>query len=85
MANKKYLDQEGVQYLWSKVSLQDYPNNDTLVAVLNAIDDTKADKESLSNVALTGNWEDIQNKTTEEWIFTLEDGSTVTKKVVIEQ
>ena len=85
MAQKKYLDQEGVQYLWSKVSLQDYPNNDTLIAVLNAIDDTKADKESLSNVALTGNWEDIQNKTTEEWIFTLEDGSTVTKKVVIEQ
>lgn len=84
MAQKKYLDQEGVQYLWSKVSLQDYPNNDTLVAVLNAIDDTKADKESLSDVALTGNWEDIQNKTTEEWIFTLEDGSTITKKVVIE-
>lgn len=83
MAQKKYLDQEGVQYLWSKVSLQDYPNNDTLIAVLNAIDDTKADKESLSDVALTGNWEDIQNKTTEEWVFTLEDGSTITKKVVI--
>ena len=83
MADKKYLDQAGVQYLWSKVSLQDYPNNDTLVAVLNAIDDTKADKESLSDVALTGNWEDIQNKTTEEWVFTLEDGSTITKKVVI--
>jgi len=36
-----------VQYLWSKVSLQDYPNNDTLIAVLNAIDETKADKEEI--------------------------------------
>ena len=47
MTQKKFLDQEGVQYLWSKVSLQDYPNNDTLIAVLNAIDETKADKEEI--------------------------------------
>lgn len=80
----KYLDSNGLTHLWSKISMEDYPNNETLVAVLNAIDETKADKESLSDVALTGNWEDIQNKTTEEWIFTLEDGSTITKKVVIE-
>lgn len=45
---KKYLDQTGLQYLWSKVSLQDYPNNETLVAVLNAIDDVKANKEEIS-------------------------------------
>lgn len=79
----KYLDSNGLTHLWSKISMEDYPNNETLVAVLNAIDETKADKESLSDVALTGNWEDIQNKTTEEWVFTLEDGSTITKKVVI--
>jgi hypothetical protein len=30
--------------LWSKIALEDYPNNETLIAVLNAIDDTKADK-----------------------------------------
>ena len=43
---KKFLDAEGVKYLWSKVNMQDYPNNETLMAVINAIDETKADKES---------------------------------------
>ena len=47
MGNKKYLDQEGVKFLWSKISMEDYPNNETLIAVLNAIDKTKADKEQL--------------------------------------
>ena len=45
--NKKYLDQEGVKYLWSKISMEDYPNNETLVAILNAIDETKANKEEI--------------------------------------
>ena len=45
---KKFLDQAGVQYLWSQLSLEDYPNNETLIAVLNAIDETKADKEILN-------------------------------------
>ena len=44
MEEIKFLDQEGVKFLWSKVSMEDYPNNDTLIAVLNAIDSTKADK-----------------------------------------
>lgn len=44
---KKVLDQSGVQYLWSKISMENYPNNDTLIAILNAIDETKADKETL--------------------------------------
>jgi hypothetical protein len=34
MDNKKYLDQEGVKYLWSKISMEDYPNNETLMAVI---------------------------------------------------
>lgn len=42
---KKFLDYTGVQYLWSKIIAQDYPNNETLVAIINAIDETKADKE----------------------------------------
>ena len=46
----KYLDRDGVKHLWSKVSLQDYPNNETLVAVIDAIDETKANK---SEVVLT--------------------------------
>jgi hypothetical protein len=41
---KKFLDQSGVEFLWSKISMDDYPNNDMLIAVLNAIDETKADK-----------------------------------------
>ena len=49
MDNKKYLDQEGVKYLWSKLSLEDYPNNETLVAVLNAIDETKLDKKTFAD------------------------------------
>lgn len=40
----KYLDVNGISYLWEKLSLQDYPNNETLMAILNAIDSTKANK-----------------------------------------
>lgn len=42
---KKFLDYEGVKYLWSKVNMQDYPNNETLINVINAIDETKVDVE----------------------------------------
>ena len=44
---KKFLDQEGIKHLWSKISMEDYPNNETLIAVLNAIDQTKADKNEI--------------------------------------
>ena len=44
---KKFLDQEGLAYLWKKLSLQDYPNNDTLVAIINAIDENKANKTDI--------------------------------------
>lgn len=49
---KKFLDQAGVQYLWSQLSLNDYPNNETLIAVLDAIDGAKADKTELTNYYL---------------------------------
>ena len=42
----KFLDEKGVQHLWSQLSLEDYPNNEMLIAVLNAIDETKADKDN---------------------------------------
>ena len=45
----KYLDAEGLQYLWSKISLEDYPNNETLIAILNAIDETKLDKKTFED------------------------------------
>jgi hypothetical protein len=50
---KKFLDQEGVKYLWSKINMQDYPNNETLMAVINAIDETKADKSELEKIPST--------------------------------
>jgi hypothetical protein len=50
MENKKFLDEQGVQYLWSKISMEDYPNNETLIAVLNAIDETKADKTEVPSL-----------------------------------
>lgn len=43
----KYLDVNGVSYLWEKLSLQDYPNNETLIAVIKAIDENKADKKDI--------------------------------------
>ena len=46
---KKFLDQTGVQHLWSKINMQDYPNNETLMAVIAAIDETKADKTDVQS------------------------------------
>lgn len=50
---KKFLDQDGVAFLWSKLSMQDYPNNDTLVAVITAIDETKSDIDHTHSEATT--------------------------------
>lgn len=47
---KKFLDYEGVQHLWSKINMNDYPNNEMLMAVINAIDETKADKEYIDEI-----------------------------------
>jgi hypothetical protein len=84
---KKFLDYDGLKYLWSKISLQDYPNNETLISVIQSIDETKADKAELDNYLLKSDYEgggsSSGSATTEEWTFTLVDGSTVTKKVVI--
>ena len=41
----KVLDADGVKVLFDLLSLQDYPNNDVLMAVINAIDNTKMDKD----------------------------------------
>ena len=43
----KFLDASGVSFLWSQLSMQDYPSNETLVAVINAIDETKANKDNV--------------------------------------
>ena len=40
---KKFLDQIGVTHLWNKVE-ENFPNNEELAIIVNAIDETKADK-----------------------------------------
>lgn len=50
---KKFLDQKGLEYLWSKINMQDYPNNDTLIAIINAIDENKADRSELIDIDTT--------------------------------
>lgn len=47
MADNKFLDASGVKVLYDLLSLQDYPNNDILMAVINAIDTTKMNKSSI--------------------------------------
>lgn len=44
---KKFLDIEGVKVLYQLLSLQDYPNNEILAAVVDAIDSTKLDKNNI--------------------------------------
>lgn len=46
----KYLDEKGVQYLWRKISLEDYPNNELLIAIINAIDEGKADRDEIPSL-----------------------------------
>ena len=49
---KKFLDISGLQHLWRQLSLKDYPNNEMLVAVINAIDEEKANKIDLNDYLL---------------------------------
>ena len=65
---KKYLDQEGVQHLWSKISMEDYPNNETLIAVINAIDETKADKNNVVLLTQQTLTEEQKNKLKKTWV-----------------
>ena len=44
---KKFLDIEGVKVLYQLLSLQDYPNNEILAAVVDAIDETKLSKDKI--------------------------------------
>lgn len=67
---KKFLDKEGIEYLWSKISMEDYPNNETLIAVLNAIDETKADKEEVpSKISQLENDSNLMTKEQADALF----------------
>ena len=47
---KKFLDEAGVRHLWSKINMNDYPNNELLMSVISAIDETKADREEIPSL-----------------------------------
>jgi hypothetical protein len=77
---KKFLDQTGVEYLWSKIDMQDYPNNETLVAVINAIDENKADKEYVNEQiekSIITSWNDLEDRPFGETITPFRSGSNV--------
>lgn len=67
-----FIDEKGVEYLWKKISLEDYPNNEMLIAVLNAIDETKLDKNDHS-------WNELKDKPFSEEVTeikeVIDDGS----------
>lgn len=55
---KHFLDSQGLTALWSKILQEDYTNNQTLTAVINAIDQTKQNKYVLiSAQLLKNNWD----------------------------
>lgn len=66
---KKYLDDQGLRYLWSKISMEDYPNNETLVAIINAIDESKANAEDVPTK--TSQLENDSNFTSKEEVEAL--------------
>lgn len=49
--SQKYLDSNGVQYFWLKIA-DDYPNNEILIAIINAIDSDKVSKVELDKYLL---------------------------------
>ena len=67
---QKFIDRDGLKVLWNQVNLKDYPNNETLMAVIDAIDETKADKDEL----FSKSWNDLTDRPfyseeTEKWVI----------------
>ena len=59
---QKFIDRDGLKVLWNQVNLKDYPNNETLMAVIDAIDETKANKNEL----FSKSWNDLTDRP--DWI-----------------
>lgn len=70
---KKYLDAEGLAHLWGQISLQDYPNNETLIAVINAIDTTKKNKD----IIVTKGDDGLATMSSTEIAAAMAEGTTV--------
>lgn len=77
---QKFLDADGVQAIWKKIMEQ----GDYLATTINIIDEEKADKTQLQDYLLKSEYSgEASSSTTEDWTFTLVDGTTITKKVVV--
>ena len=73
---QKFIDKDGLKVLWNQISLKDYPNNETLMAVIDAIDETKANKDEIVQADWNQNDETakdyIQNRPFHDEIITNE-------------
>ncbi len=78
---KKFVDANGIQEIWKKIMEQ----GDYLANIINIIDEEKADKTQLQDYLLKSEYNGGSSAplNTEDWTFTLIDGTTITKKVVI--
>ena len=82
-----FLDAKGVQHLWSKINMNDYPNNELLMGVIEAIDETKADKSeipSLDGYATENYVENLYQKLNSNTVlgfYCIEDVTIVTNGV----
>lgn len=78
MANEpiKVLTEEGLRVLWNQISLDDYPNNDLLIAALDAIDTTKADKDEIVKYSLSKDGTNITLEGTDNSVSVIQESTT---------
>lgn len=78
MANEpiKVLTEEGLRVLWNQISLDDYPNNDLLIAVLDGIDATKADKDEIVKYSLSKDGTNITLEGTDNSVSVIQESTT---------
>ena len=78
MANEptKVLTEEGLKVLWNQISLDDYPNNDLLIAALDAIDATKADKDEIVKYSLSKDGINITLEGTDNSVSVIQESTT---------
>ena len=69
----KFIDRDGLKVLWNQVNLKDYPNNETLMAVIDAIDETKSDK---NHTHIIGDIEELE-ETINDIIDVVENDNTL--------
>lgn len=78
---QKFIDRDGLKVLWNQVNLKDYPNNETLMAVIDAIDETKANKDELSGtVEITSG-----NPEKENTVLTINPGADEVNVYTVEE